>query len=59
MTTIQSQPSFASDPGVRARVAEMQARYPKANPLAILPDIDPRQIPRHIAVIMDGNGRWA
>ena len=32
MTTIQSQPSFASDPGVRARVAEMQARYPKANP---------------------------
>jgi undecaprenyl diphosphate synthase len=37
----------------------MQARYPKANPLAILPDIDPRQIPRHIAVIMDGNGRWA
>ena len=59
MTTLKSQPSFASDPGVGARVAEMQARYPKANPLAILPDIDPRQIPRHIAVIMDGNGRWA
>ena len=21
--------------------------------------IDPRQLPRHIAIIMDGNGRWA
>lgn len=59
MTTLQSQPVLASDPGVLARVAQMQARYPKANPLAILPDVDPRQIPRHIAVIMDGNGRWA
>ena len=23
------------------------------------PDIDPSRLPRHIAVIMDGNGRWA
>ncbi|HPF90549.1 MAG TPA: undecaprenyl diphosphate synthase family protein, partial [Flavobacteriales bacterium] len=21
--------------------------------------IDPRRVPRHIAIIMDGNGRWA
>lgn len=25
----------------------------------IIRDIDPRRIPRHVAVIMDGNGRWA
>jgi undecaprenyl diphosphate synthase len=25
----------------------------------IMPDIDQNRIPRHIAVIMDGNGRWA
>ena len=24
-----------------------------------MPDIDPNRIPRHIAIIMDGNGRWA
>ncbi len=23
------------------------------------PDIDPQRIPRHIAIVMDGNGRWA
>ncbi|MDE5750970.1 MAG: di-trans,poly-cis-decaprenylcistransferase, partial [Duncaniella sp.] len=22
-------------------------------------DIDPQRLPRHVAVIMDGNGRWA
>jgi len=42
-----------------ARIAEMRARYAKADPLHQLPDVDPRRIPRHIAVIMDGNGRWA
>jgi undecaprenyl diphosphate synthase len=25
----------------------------------VIPDIDPRRIPRHIACVMDGNGRWA
>lgn len=24
-----------------------------------LSDVDPRRIPRHVAVVMDGNGRWA
>ncbi|MBS0186792.1 MAG: di-trans,poly-cis-decaprenylcistransferase [Planctomycetes bacterium] len=37
----------------------MRARYAKADPLTRIPDVDPRRIPRHIAVIMDGNGRWA
>ena len=25
----------------------------------LLHQLDPRRIPRHVAVIMDGNGRWA
>src|SRR5207248_2290245 len=37
----------------------MRRRSPRADPLAILPDIHPARIPRHIAIIMDGNGRWA
>ena len=24
-----------------------------------MPDLDPRRIPHHVAVVMDGNGRWA
>lgn len=40
-------------------VAQMQARNPKADPLAHLPEVHPARIPRHIAIIMDGNGRWA
>jgi undecaprenyl diphosphate synthase len=31
----------------------------KADPLSRLPDVHPERIPRHIAIIMDGNGRWA
>jgi undecaprenyl diphosphate synthase len=23
------------------------------------PEVPPQQLPRHVAVIMDGNGRWA
>ena len=29
------------------------------DPMATLSDIPPEKFPRHIAVIMDGNGRWA
>ena len=43
----------------RARVEAMRAIHAEADPSALLPDVDPRRIPRHIAVIMDGNGRWA
>jgi undecaprenyl diphosphate synthase len=42
-----------------AIVAAMRRRSPKADPRAILPDVHPERIPRHIAIIMDGNGRWA
>ncbi|KAA0216097.1 MAG: di-trans,poly-cis-decaprenylcistransferase [Leptolyngbya sp. PLA3] len=37
----------------------MRRVNPDADPLAHLPDVDPRRIPRHVAIIMDGNGRWA
>lgn len=37
----------------------IKARYPKADPLGLLPGVDPAKIPAHIAMIMDGNGRWA
>jgi undecaprenyl diphosphate synthase len=26
---------------------------------SFLPDLDPARIPRHVAIVMDGNGRWA
>jgi undecaprenyl diphosphate synthase len=25
----------------------------------MIPGIDPARIPRHVAIVMDGNGRWA
>lgn len=37
----------------------MRARFPSADPLRLIPDVHPLRIPRHIAIIMDGNGRWA
>lgn len=37
----------------------MRARNPHADPLKHLPDVHPGKIPRHVAIIMDGNGRWA
>ena len=50
---------YASDRGALEVVARMRQRCPKADPLSILPDVHPERIPRHIAIIMDGNGRWA
>ena len=55
----RAESSFASDPAALAAVARMRARNPKADPLTQLPDVHPARIPRHIAIIMDGNGRWA
>jgi len=52
-------PSAAADAAAVAIAAEMRRRNPKADPLALLPDVHPARIPRHIAIIMDGNGRWA
>ncbi len=39
-----------------ARIARIN---PEAKPRAVLPDVPPARLPRHIAIIMDGNGRWA
>ena len=48
-----------ADPSVGAALDAIRRRSPKADPLARLPDVHPARIPRHIAIIMDGNGRWA
>jgi undecaprenyl diphosphate synthase len=45
--------------GIEEIVGRMRRRNPKADPLTHLPDVHPSRIPRHIAIIMDGNGRWA
>ncbi len=42
-----------------ARLERMRRISPNADPRSLLPQIDPVRIPRHIAIIMDGNGRWA
>ncbi len=44
---------------VRAALARIHSYNPGADPRGALPDVHPERIPRHIAVIMDGNGRWA
>jgi len=48
-----------ADPAVRAVVERMRRVSPDADPLQRLPGIHPERIPRHVAIIMDGNGRWA
>lgn len=50
---------WADDPGAAAVVARMRERTRHADPLSRIPDVHPSRIPRHIAIIMDGNGRWA
>lgn len=50
-----------SEPGDadEAALARMRLMTPRADPRLHLPDVPPSRIPRHVAVIMDGNGRWA
>jgi len=43
----------------RSALRRILDRFPEADPRGLLPDVPPSRIPRHIAVIMDGNGRWA
>jgi undecaprenyl diphosphate synthase len=50
---------FLKDPAALAAVERMRRVSPKADPMGRLPDVHPARIPRHIAIIMDGNGRWA
>lgn len=58
-TAATTSPDRAIDAAARETIARMRRRSPKADPLARLPDVSPLRIPRHIAIIMDGNGRWA
>lgn len=58
-TTPSAAGTAVPDESARQIVAAMQARNPEADPLTHLPDVHPSRIPRHIAMIMDGNGRWA
>ncbi len=46
-------------PDAATLVERMRRVNPEADPLAVMPDVHPSLIPRHIAIIMDGNGRWA
>jgi len=57
--TAKTVSAFADDPRALAIVERMRRRTPEADPLTALPDVHPERIPRHIAIIMDGNGRWA
>lgn len=50
---------FAADPAAIRIVDQWRRHNPKADPLSRLPDVHPAKLPRHIAIIMDGNGRWA
>lgn len=47
--------------GPESKIAfdRIKSRYPGSDPLGLLPGVDPAKIPSHIAMIMDGNGRWA
>lgn len=47
------------DAAASQALARILGRFPDADPVGLLPDVSPARIPRHIAVIMDGNGRWA
>ena len=59
MATDTAQNSFVEDAEAQAVAAAMRERNPSADPLGRLPDVHPARIPRHVAIIMDGNGRWA
>jgi undecaprenyl diphosphate synthase len=48
-----------ADPVQRAALARLRQRNPKADPVRRMPGVPLERIPRHIAIIMDGNGRWA
>ena len=58
-TTQKNADVAGKDGAAASAVRAIKARNPKADPTGIAPDICPTRIPRHVAIIMDGNGRWA
>ena len=42
-----------------ARLSPGGPLMPSRNPRALPPDLDPKGVPDHVAIVMDGNGRWA
>lgn len=59
MSTAATTSPYADCPRAAAAVERMRRLNPRCDPLSRLPDVHPERIPRHIAIIMDGNGRWA
>lgn len=59
MTSAPTKSRSTTDAEIQAAVALVQSRCPGAQPLHYLPDVHPGRLPRHVAIIMDGNGRWA
>ena len=58
--SIKSKPAASkSCAQAAAALDRIRGTLPEADPQKYLPDVSPERIPRHIAVIMDGNGRWA
>lgn len=56
---VQTKAVQYSDPASREAAERIYERYPEAAFERMVPEVDPARIPRHVAVIMDGNGRWA
>jgi len=50
---------WADDEGAARALERMRRVNPDAKPEEVIPEVHPARVPRHIAVIMDGNGRWA
>lgn len=62
VTTLRNQPPVPATPPdgpSAAALARILAHNPGATPQTLLPDVPVASIPRHVAIIMDGNGRWA
>ncbi|MEX0876681.1 MAG: isoprenyl transferase [Phycisphaerales bacterium] len=47
------------DPEAIEAYGRIHAMFPGSSPETLLADVHPGKIPTHVAVIMDGNGRWA
>lgn len=52
-------PVVPLDDADRAALERIRRINPRATPQERLPDVRPSRLPRHVAIIMDGNGRWA